>query len=64
LFADPLLNSPTYHAVGRSNTAFTLATGSPAVNAGWNLGNMGAQDFFGNALPTSGRVNIGAYQAP
>ncbi len=64
LFADPLLNSPTYHAVGRSNTAFTLATGSPAVNAGWNLGNMGAQDFFGNALPTSGPVNIGAYQAP
>jgi hypothetical protein len=64
LFTDPLLNSPTYHAVGRSTTAFTLTTGSPAVNAGWNLGNMGSQDFFGNALPASGAVDIGAYQAP
>ena len=64
LFADPLLNSPTYHDVGRPTTAFTLATGSPAVNAGWNMGNMGGQDFFGNALPTSGAVDIGACQAP
>jgi len=64
LFTDPLLNSPSYHAVGRSTTAFTLMTGSPAINAGRNLGNMGGQDFFGNALPASGAVDIGAYQAP
>ncbi len=64
LFTDPLLNSPTYHDVGRPTTAFTLAPGSPAINAGSNLGNMGAQDFFGNALPLSGAVDIGAYQAP
>ena len=64
MFADPLLNNPTYHDVGRPTTAFTLLTGSPAVNAGWNIGNMGGQDFFGNALPKSGPVDIGAYQAP
>ncbi len=64
LFTDPLLNSPTYHATGRSTTAFTLMAGSPAVNAGWNMGSMGAQDFFGNTLPTSGPVDIGAHQAP
>ena len=64
LFTDPLLNSHTYHAVGRSTTAFTLMAGSPAINAGWNLGNMGSQDFFGNALPASGTVDIGAHQAP
>ena len=64
LFTDPLLNTPTYHDVGRPTTAFTLTTGSPAVNAGWNMGNMGSRDFFGNALPASGAVNIGACQAP
>ena len=64
LFIDPRLESPTYHAVGRSTTAFTLGKGSPAVKAGWNLGNMGRQDFFGNALPASGPVDIGADQTP
>jgi hypothetical protein len=64
LFANPLLNDPTYHDVGRPTTAFTLMTGSPAVNAGLNVGNMGSQDFFGNPLPSSGPVDIGADQAP
>ena len=64
LFADPLLNSPTYHDVGWPTTAFTLRPGSSAVHAGWSMGSMGSRDFFGNALPASGPVDIGAYQAP
>ena len=64
LFADPLLNSPTFHDVGRPTTAFTLRTGSPAVHAGWNIGSMGSRDFFGNPLPASGPVDIGSCQAP
>lgn len=62
LYADPLLSSPTYHGAGGPTTQFTLQTGSPAVNAGTNVGNMGSQDFFGNALPANGPYNIGAYQ--
>jgi hypothetical protein len=64
LFANPLLNDFTYHAVGRSTTAFTLTSGSPAIHAGSNLGNMGAQDYFGNPLSSTGAVDIGADQAP
>jgi hypothetical protein len=37
LFTDPMMNSPTYHAVGRSATAFTLMPGSPALGAGANV---------------------------
>ncbi|HYY09454.1 MAG TPA: right-handed parallel beta-helix repeat-containing protein, partial [Kineosporiaceae bacterium] len=34
LYADPKLNSPTSHAVGKPTTAFTLQSGSPAIDAG------------------------------
>ena len=59
-YADPLLNDPTYHGIGRPLASFTLQPNSPALGAGVDVGNMGAQDFFGNALPQT--HNIGAYE--
>jgi len=50
-------------------TAFTLQAGSPALGMGENVCTgisgctMGAQDFFGDPLPTSGAgLNVGAFQ--
>jgi hypothetical protein len=69
-YADPMLNSPNYHAVGKPASAFQLLTGSPAIGTGANVCNgisgcsMGAQDFWGNALPGGSGYNIGAYQGP
>jgi hypothetical protein len=71
LFTDPVMNTPTYHAVGRLSTAFTPLAGSPAIGAGANVCagisgcSMGTQDFFGNPLPANGAAyDIGAYQSP
>lgn len=63
LYVDPLLNDPTYHANGFPSTSFTLQNGSPAINAGVDLGNMGAHDFFGNAIPQGGAYDIGAFES-
>ncbi len=63
IYANPLLNSPTYHGNGFPTTQFTLQGGSPAINAGANLGNMGPHDFFGNAIPQGGAYDIGAYES-
>jgi hypothetical protein len=71
MYTDPMLNNPTYHAVGRSSAAFTLLPGSPAIGAGADVCagisgcSMGTQDFFGNPLPAiGGALDIGANQAP
>ena len=70
IFADPMLNDPAYHSAGKPKTAFTLQANSPAIGAGADVCNglsgcsMGAQDFFGNALPSGTGLNIGAYQGP
>ena len=67
---DPMLNGPTYHAVGRPASAFTLLQGSPAIGQGTDVCtaisgcSMGTQDFWGNALPSRSGYNIGAYQGP
>lgn len=67
LNADPVLNTPTYHSVGKPSSAFTLLQGSPAIGAAANVCtgipgcSMGSQDFWGNPLPSSG-YNIGAWQ--
>ena len=63
IYADPLLNDPTYHANGFPVTSFTLQSGSPAINAGADLGSMGTHDFFGNAIPQGGAYDIGAYES-
>jgi hypothetical protein len=66
LFTDPMLNTPTYHTVGRPTDAFTLLPGSPAIGAGTNVCvgiagcSMGTQDFWGNPLPNGSGYNIGA----
>jgi regulation of enolase protein 1 (concanavalin A-like superfamily) len=50
-----------------SLTAYALASSSPLINQGVNLASLGvtspATDFFGNPVPASGPLNIGADQA-
>jgi len=58
--ANPLLSNPTYHSAGKPTTQFTLQSGSPAINAGANVGSMGSTDFFGTAIPQGGAYDIGA----
>ena len=68
IYADPKLNEPTYHGQGISNTAFTLQSDSPAINAGTNVCSgitgcsMGTRDFFGNTIPQGTTYDIGAYE--
>ncbi|MBA3709579.1 MAG: right-handed parallel beta-helix repeat-containing protein, partial [Planctomycetes bacterium] len=62
VYADPQLVDPGYHAPGMPTTSFQLMSGSPAIAAGVLLSNMGARDFFGNPLPASGPIAIGAHQ--
>ena len=59
MLADPLLQSPTYSGTGRPADAFVISGNSPAIGAGvgWD---MGGRDFFGNFVPSSGSINIGA----
>lgn len=59
-FADPL-----YVNVTTTPYNFDLASGSPAVNAGTNLGvnTVGVLDYAGNArVNGSGQINMGAYE--
>ena len=62
-YADPLLAEPTFHSVGRPAHQFTLLPGSPAQGQGLRMADMGKQDFFGDPLPLTGPVDIGADQA-
>jgi hypothetical protein len=62
-YVDPQLNSPTYHGNGMPSTQFTLQSGSPAVDAGTNVGSMGSRDFFGNSLPQGNGYDIGAHES-
>lgn len=59
-FADPL-----YANITTQPYSFDLASGSPAVNAGTNLGvnTVGVLDYAGNArVNGSGQINVGAYE--
>lgn len=59
-FADPL-----YANITTQPYNFDLAAGSPAVNAGTNLGvnTVGVLDYAGNArVNGSGQINVGAYE--
>lgn len=62
IFADPHMTAPDYHEVGRPTTAFNLQPGSPAIDAGANLGDMGKRDFFGNPIPFGSAFDIGAHE--
>lgn len=59
MFADPQLNDANYTGVARPTSQFTLMTGSPAIGKGRAWAAMGPVDFFGNALPLSGTIDIG-----
>ncbi len=61
-FANPLLGSPAYHSNGKPTTQFTLQSGSPAINAGADVGG-GSRDFLGNAAPQGGAYDIGACES-
>ncbi|MFC1437624.1 hypothetical protein ABUW04_05075 [Streptacidiphilus sp. N1-10] len=41
---------------------YQLATGSAALSAGVQVASDGGLDYFGNAVPSTGAVDIGAYQ--
>jgi hypothetical protein len=59
-FADPL-----YVNITTTPYNFDVSSGSPAVNAGTNLGVnvVGVLDYAGNPrLNSSGQINIGAYE--
>ncbi len=62
MFGDPMLQLPTYSGTGRPTDAFTVNFGSPVIGAGFAW-DMGGKDFFGNPVPSSGSVNIGASNA-
>jgi hypothetical protein len=63
VFADPQLNDVTYHANGRPKTAFTLQPGSPAIDAGVDVGNMGPVDFYGARVPFGVGYDVGAIES-
>lgn len=63
-YANPLLTDPTFYSVRRPIHQYTLLPGSPAVGQGLRLADMGKHDFFGNPLPMTGPIDIGADQAP
>jgi peroxiredoxin len=62
LFADPLIADPWHHDIGRPTAAFALQEGSRAIDAGANVGDMGAHDFFGNPIPFGAGYDIGAHE--
>lgn len=43
-------------------SAYQLQANSPAANAGISVSNNGGRDYYGNAVPATGAVNIGAFQ--
>ena len=66
LNSNPLLNNPTYDSAGMPTTAFTLQSGSPAIDAGAavclgaNNCSPGSRDFFGVPIPLGTAFDIGA----
>ncbi len=60
-YTDPMMNEPTNHKRGIPTNQFKLKPGSPAINTGVDIGDMGKWDFYGNAIPDkSGLYDIGA----
>ncbi len=60
VYANPRLTDPTYHGVRRPTSEFRLRAGSPAIDAGADVGAMGAHDFFGDRIPRGHGYDIGA----
>ncbi|MBJ6364027.1 choice-of-anchor Q domain-containing protein [Paenibacillus sp. GCM10012307] len=62
IYADPKLNTPSYHSIGKPTTQFELQNQSPAINAGVDV-NGGARDFLGNNSLQGGAFDIGAIES-
>jgi len=62
LFTDPNLVNPAYHESGKLTDAYQLWAGSPAIDAGVDLGNMGLRDFYGNPIPYGKGYDIGSFE--
>lgn len=62
VWADPLLQDPTYHRIGAPMQAFMLRPGSPARGSGVDLGGMGDHDFLGLPLRPGVPRSIGAVE--
>jgi hypothetical protein len=65
----PVVADPAFVRAGKARSLATadgyrLRKGSPAIGAGVAIPGNGGRDFFGNAVPRTGRPNIGAYQGP
>jgi hypothetical protein len=68
-YADPVLNSPTYHSTGKPTTAFTLQSTSPAIDTGVDVCldisgcSAGSRDFFGNSLFSGSAYDVGVNES-
>jgi hypothetical protein len=61
--SDPKLVNPPSGGVGFSTLdGFKLQSGSPCINSGIQLTGHGSLDFWGNAVPTGGKVDRGAFE--
>jgi len=61
--ADPQFANPGSGQIGFPSAAgYQLQPTSICIKKGKRLANIGARDFFGNPLPASGPVDIGAFQ--
>jgi hypothetical protein len=61
--SDPKLVNPTSGGVGFSTLdGFKLQAGSPCINSGIQLAGHGSLDFWGNVVPSGGKVDRGAFE--
>lgn len=65
--ADPKLRAPGPVPSNREDetiAGYQLADDSPCIDAAMPVANPGRRDFYGNALPTEGPCDVGAYEWP
>ena len=62
MYKDPMLANPQYHGNGKAEINFFPKKGSPAIDAGIDIGNMGKRDYKGNKILVNGKQDIGAVE--
>lgn len=63
IVADPRLAAPGTGGIGLDTVGgYKLLEGSPCIDAGVSMASNGGRDYFGNALPYGGAVDIGAHE--
>jgi hypothetical protein len=64
LISDPQMIQPGHGSTGRLTVSgYALRTGSPAIDSGRRIESSGGRDFLGNAVPSCGGVDRGAFQS-